>query len=552
MPPMTFVGGTYYKKLVPLQQTQSRGGNATRQRLLAAAYSSMVFSSSRDGNIFRRSRPYTIDRSSLSLPRLQLLNSSGNNNNIIDAELVLPLPDDDDDDHSSYSDSSSDSDNNNNNNNEEEEREEEGGGGGDELINLIEYSQNYGDIDYKTMPIAFCDKISNTYIDCNLAFYVKDDNNDEEYALGVPCDVPIVVALENNSGNNNNSNNNIDEEGTKTNERGVVNLYKVIPINPDNTDNVYYHDGRDGKGNDEETYNNNNNILVLSEEEKEEIFQLAARALMNEYGSGEGGGGQQSTSSLSSNSNIRLKKTPRVLTIEGNLDGILGDWREVLLGGGGGGKNKNKQQQTPHQQQQYNKLELTIDDILNVIDSDDDDDDEEDFFDTIMRRDLGDDYESLIANDDDDNIDDNIDEELLELFIDPSSSSITTTTTTNIDDDDDDVNVDELLASLEEINTKEAKYMKNNNSSSYYYDSIVQQLQPSVALKLLNFIGPDGCKEYTILRPLRPILLIGKDDPLDYTRRILLTEDERRSVLPRLESVIRAGLEDAGFFLPHI
>ena len=542
---MTFVGGTYYKKLVPLQQTQSRGGNATskRQRLLAAAYSSMVFSSSRDGNIFHRSRPYTIDRSSLSLPRLQLVNGSSNNNNyIIDAELVLPpSDDDDDDDHSSCSDSSSDSDNNNNNNNEEEEGEG-GGGGGEELINLIEYSQNYGDIDYKTMPIAFCDTLSNTYIDCNLAFYVKDDNNDEEYALGVPCDIPIVVALENNSGNNNN-NNNIDEEGTKTNERGLVNLNKVIPINPDNTDNVQYND-------------NNNNILVLSEEEKEEIFQLAARALMNEYGSGEGGGGgggQQSTSSLSSNSNIRfirLKKTPRVLTIEGNLDGILGDWREVLLdGGGGGGKNKNKQQQTPHQQQQFNKLELTIDDILNVIDSDDDDDDEEDFFDTIMRRDLGDDYESLIANDDDD--DDNIDEELLELFIDPSYSSTTTTTTTTNIDDDDDVNVDELLTSLEEINTKEAKFMKNNNSSSYY-DNIVQQLQPSAALKLLNFIGPDGSKEYTILRPLRPILLIGKDDPLDYTRRILLTEDERRSVLPRLESVIRAGLEDAGFFLPHI
>ena len=542
-PPMTFVGGTYNKKLVPLQQTQSRGGNATRQRqrLLAAAYSSMVFSSSRDGNIFHRSRPYTIDRrSSLSLPRLQLVNgSSNNNNNIIDAELVLPPSDDDHDDHSSCSDSSSDSDNNNNNNNEEEEGEGGGGGGGEELINLIEYSQNYGDIDYKTMPIAFCDTLSNTYIDCNLAFYVKDDNNDEEYALGVPCDIPIVVALENNSGNNNN-NNNIDEEGTKTNERGVVNLNKVIPINPDNTDNVQYND-------------NNNNILVLSEEEKEEIFQLAARALMNEYGSGEGGGGgggQQSTSSLSSNSNIRLKKTPRVLTIEGNLDGILGDWREVLLdGGGGGGKNKNKQQQTPHQQQQFNKLELTIDDILNVIDSDDDDDDEEDFFDTIMRRDLGDDYESLIANDDDD--DDNIDEALLELFIDPSYSSTTTTTTTTNIDDDDDVNVDELLTSLEEINTKEAKFMKNNNSSSYY-DNIVQQLQPSAALKLLNFIGPDGSKEYTILRPLRPILLIGKDDPLDYTRRILLTEDERRSVLPRLESVIRAGLEDAGFFLPHI
>ena len=61
------------------------------------------------------------------------------------------------------------------------------------------------------MPIAFCDTQSNTYVDCNLAFYVKDptttstldgnvDDDDyekvEEYALGVPCEIPIVVALE--------------------------------------------------------------------------------------------------------------------------------------------------------------------------------------------------------------------------------------------------------------------------------------------------------------------------------------------------------------------
>ena len=99
--------------------------------------------------------------------------------------------------------------------------------------------------------------------------------------------------------------------------------------------------------------------------------------------------------------------------------------------------------------------------------------------------------------------------------------------------------------------------MNNNNnynsssSDNCYYDKLIQQLQPSAALKLLNFIGPDGRSEYTILRPLLPILLIGKDDPSDYTRSILLTEDERCNVLPRLENVIRAGLEDAGYFLPR-
>ena len=52
------------------------------------------------------------------------------------------------------------------------------------------------------MPIAFCDAESNTYVNCNLAFYVRDPDgsggSDEgvEYALGVSREVPIIVALE--------------------------------------------------------------------------------------------------------------------------------------------------------------------------------------------------------------------------------------------------------------------------------------------------------------------------------------------------------------------
>ena len=35
-------------------------------------------------------------------------------------------------------------------------------------LDLIEYSQNQ-DPDWRSMPVAFCDAESNTYIDCNLA-----------------------------------------------------------------------------------------------------------------------------------------------------------------------------------------------------------------------------------------------------------------------------------------------------------------------------------------------------------------------------------------------
>jgi len=301
------------------------------------------------------------------------------------------------------------------------------------------------------MPIAFCDTESNSYIDCNLAFYAKDplgDNNEgAEYALGVPCEVPIVVALE------------LEDEDAPTEgqDATVINLTKVIPINPD--DNT-----------------------EMNNEEKEEIFQMAARALMDEFGP-----------------TIRLKKTPRVLTMDGDLDAAIGDWREVLLGSMGGTKDK-----------------VSFEEALDAFDEDDEDD-EEDFFDTIMKRDLGPDYMDLVDDDDE------MDEALLKLF----------------DADGLDGDLTELM---DDIDTKE------NTVKDSSYEQLVQRLQPSAALKLLNFLGPGG-KEYTILRPLRPILLVGKEDPDDYTRRILLSEEERNEILPRLESACRVELEKAGFFL---
>ncbi|KAL3808212.1 hypothetical protein ACHAXA_006315 [Cyclostephanos tholiformis] len=364
------------------------------------------------------------------------------------------------------------------------------------MMDLIEYSQNL-DPDWKDMPVAFCDVTSNTYVDCNLAFYVRDPENDgiggAEYALGVPCDVPIVVALELEDDE--------DETGegggggattttTLVDGKGIVNLSKVVPINPDDEHDAGY----------------------MVEEEKEGIFQMAARALIGEYGQ-----------------SIRLKRTPRVLTLEGDLDALLGDWREVLLGGGGGGKKKTRDRAGNDGGGSGKKgvdgAALSLEDALNVYDDDDDDDDDNndgDYFDKIMRRDLGDDYESLVDGDDDD--DDDIDEDLLRLFGDHSSLCVG------------------RRRHLDDINDKEARIVDGG------YDELVRKLQPSAALKLINFLGPGG-KEYTILRPLRPILLVGREDPDDYTRRILLTEEERDRILPRLESACRDGLEEAGFFL---
>lgn len=331
-------------------------------------------------------------------------------------------------------------------------------------MSLIEYSQKQ-DTDWKSMPVAFCDTVSNTFIDCNLAFYLKDplgqNGQGAEYSLGVPCEVPIVVALEIDDSEDGN------DDDANTDDTTVTNLSKVIPINPENTDA-------------------DNNII--SEDEKNEIFQMAARALMEEFGS-----------------DIRLKKTPRVLTIEGNLEDVIGDWKEVLLGN------------------VVDSDKMSFDDALDMFD-DDNSDDGEDYFDKIMRRDLGPDYMKLAEEVGED--DDEIDEELLKLF------------------DSDSLNKDGDISNILDFLRKG----DDSNSIDDDFGTLVQQLKPSAALRLLNFMTEDG-KEYTILRPVRPMLLLGKEDPEDYTRRILLTDEEMAEVLPRLESVCSEALEKAGFFL---
>ena len=327
-------------------------------------------------------------------------------------------------------------------------------------LSLIEYSQKQ-DPDWKSMPIAFCDTVSNSYIDCNLAFYVKDplgqSGQGAEYSLGVPCEVPIVVALE---VSDDDENDNGDNDAA-----AFTNLSRVIPINPENSEED-----------------------IISDEDKEEIFQMAARALMEEFGSG-----------------IRLKKTPRVLTLEGNLDEVIGDWKEVLLESVSNSKDVGV---------------LKFEDALNLYD-DDVNNDGEDYFDKIMRRDLGDDYMSLAEDGDGE-----IDEELLKLF---DSGSF------NKDGD-----ISEVVDFL--------KNSGDSNNVDNDFDTLLQQLKPSAALRLLNFMTEDS-REITILRPVRPMLLLGKEDPDDYTRRILLTDEEMAEVLPRLESAVKEGLEKAGFFL---
>ena len=98
-------------------------------------------------------------------------------------------------------------------------------------------------------------------------------------------------------------------------------------------------------------------------------------------------------------------------------------------------------------------------------------------------------------------------------------------------DDNDDMDEDLLkLFDLEELEGYLDELMdgiaaKDKTVKEGTFEQLLQKLQPSTALQLLNFLGLGG-KEYTILLPLQAVLLVGKEDPDDCTRMMLQTEEE--------------------------
>merc|ERR1719291_34866 len=184
-------------------------------------------------------------------------------------------------------------------------------------------------------------------------------------------------------------------------------------------------------------------------------------------------------------------KTPGVLTADPSLDAAIGDWKEVLQGSVSGNR-KNK---------------FTIDDALESYDEDEDGD----FFDRIMKRDLGDDYMNLATEDEGDELD----ADLLKMF----------------DSEEQDIDLDELMAQID------------NEEMEIEDESDIMDLvqRPSAFMKIINFLGPGG-RYYAIMKPLHPILLVAKEDPKDDTRRILLNNEERATILPRLESACQKDL----------
>ena len=201
---------------------------------------------------------------------------------------------------------------------------------------------------------------------------------------------------------------------------------------------------------------------------------------------------------------IRFKRTPRTLTVEGDLGIITGNWRE-------------------DDRKEVDGIKDVAKNILN--DSEENSDDDDEYFHSFFTKELGSNYEeealaSIDLGDDE--------EELMSLFNIPGLG-------TEKDDADGiqdlikDALEDEKLAKEEGIGEKGAE----------------------TALRLIGFSDEqDSEKVYSLVQLLQPMILIAKSDPsLEFDERLLLTKEEADEIVPFLEKQFSEEFEEAGISL---
>lgn len=196
---------------------------------------------------------------------------------------------------------------------------------------------------------------------------------------------------------------------------------------------------------------------------------------------------------------LKLQKTPRVLTVVGPLDNYTKNWREKIL-----------------------PDPVPAEDLMDTSDE------SLDFFHKFMRQELGDEEYEKTMNEEDD--DDELPPDLLELFEVPGLGDL---------NDESEASMKEVMESLlsPEKDFENAKESLGLNSLDH----------EGVALKLISYVFAEG-KSYSLVKLLRPYILVGRFVPDENDPRFeLLDSEEEKIVLPRLEKVCKADLERAGF-----
>lgn len=198
---------------------------------------------------------------------------------------------------------------------------------------------------------------------------------------------------------------------------------------------------------------------------------------------------------------LALKRTPRILTIVGDLDQYTKDWKTDL-----------------------------IPDSVDVKDLLDDSDEDLQFFHDFMKRELGEEeYERTMAEP---ATQDSIPDEIMELFDVPG-----------LGEREDDIDgMEEMVKSLLNEDDPMGTMRETLNASNLEHDG--------VALKLISYIFRNG-KSYSLVKLLKPVALVGKSvkDAEGDIQFELLTPEEEELVIPKLESICRSDLEEAGLTL---
>mmetsp|Transcript_9752 Transcript_9752/g.14971 ORF Transcript_9752/g.14971 Transcript_9752/m.14971 type:complete len:382 (+) Transcript_9752:68-1213(+) len=213
------------------------------------------------------------------------------------------------------------------------------------------------------------------------------------------------------------------------------------------------------------------------DDENEELMQIMAAQLQQEFGE-----------------DVSLKRTPRVLTIAGDLDKHTKGWHEKMF--------------------ETVDTEGLLDDAGESTDS----------FLEFMRQELGDDEVDKVMQSDDSP---EVDEDMAKLF---DVAGFGT-------QEDDTEGVQKMLENMFTEDPSEA------------FDALGRdRSKDGVALKLVGFNFKDG-KSYSLVQMLTPCTLVAKqisEEDDDDMRFELLTPEEDKIVLPRLETLCEKELKEAG------
>lgn len=224
-------------------------------------------------------------------------------------------------------------------------------------------------------------------------------------------------------------------------------------------------------------------VIDPDDEGSDEVLQLAATALKENMGG-----------------KILLRRTPRVLTVQGDLSALTGKYLRK-------------------------SSDVSKEQLLK------DDDEDNAFFDDFFKDALGGGYEEEFVLDD---LDGDEAEKLLSMFSVPGLGT-------------EEDNVDAIREMFGE-DTSEGEAI--GASTGTLPDRDLQTTRDGTkALPLFPFTSPDG-KSHALVQLQQNPLLVGREDPdIDETQRMLLDAAESAEILPRIEEMFAGKLREAGLLL---